>query len=291
MRASVRAAGWMVGVLTVLAGTGSAWAQQGPTFAPGTRAAGMGEAFNAVSDGATGIFHNPAGIARSLVYAVDGSFNYTPSGTSLSAAVADSKTNPGIAAGIGVGYYFSTVEGVDLSALDVRLSLAIPAIPERISFGIGGRWINSNSGDLERINGITLDAGALFRVVEALHVGISAKNLINVCQRPECEGDVPLLIGGGAAYNTPELTIAGDIDFDMTTLDTPTLNFDLGAEYVFEKMVPVRLGFRRRGITQSNVLTAGAGWRTDNAGIDAGYQHDLTNNGIGMISVAINALF
>lgn len=290
MRASQRALGWMIGVM-VCASTGNAWAQQVPTFAPGTRAAGMGEAFNAVSDGATGIFHNPAGIARALVYSIDGSFNYTPSGTSLSAAIVDSKTNPAISAGIGVGYYFSTVEGEESNTLDVRLSLAIPAIPERISFGIGGRYLISNAAGVEVINGITLDAGALFRVVEALHVGISAKNLINVCQNTTCPGYVPLLIGGGVAYATPELTIAGDIDFDMNSTSTPTLNFDLGAEYVFEKMVPVRLGYRRRGVTSANVLSVGSGWRTDNAGIDVAYQHDLSQNDIGLISVAINALF
>ncbi len=93
------------------------------------------------------------------------------------------------------------------------------------------------------------------------------------------------------AYATPELTIAGDIDFDMNSTSTPTLNFDLGAEYVFEKMVPVRLGYRRRGVTSANVLSVGSGWRTDNAGIDVAYQHDLSQNDIGLISVAINALF
>lgn len=290
MPVSCKPSGVMAGIL-MLCLSSAAWAQQAPTFAPGTRAAGMGEAFNAVSDGATGIFHNPAGIARTLVYSVDGSFNYTPGGTSLSAAIVDSKTNPAVSAGLGVGYYFTTVEGQTLDALEARLSLAIPAIPERLSFGIGGRYLRSTSGKVEVIHGVTLDAGALFRVADALHVGIAAKNLINVCQNATCKGYIPLLVGGGIAYATKEFTIAGDLDFDMNTKTTPTLGFDLGAEYVFQKMVPVRLGFKRNGVADTNTLTGGTGWRSDNAGIDVAYQHNLGSSDVGLISVSINANF
>lgn len=267
-------------------------------FAQGSRPMGMGEAFTAVSTGTSGVYQNPAGIARAILYAIEGSYTYTPSGNILSFAIVDSKTNPSISAGFALSYYFDRAnDNGDITALDIRLPLAIPIVPERISVGLGIRYLSIEDSDVETLSGFTLDAGALFRVADALHIGIAAKNLLDPCDiKSKCGGLAPLTIGGGVAYGTgTSFTVAGDLDFDLNSADGAKLNMALGGEYLIQNMVPVRLGFRREGVSESNILTLGGGWRSPTAGLDVAYQHILSSKtrdaGVGFINLGVNVYF
>lgn len=267
-------------------------------FAQGARPVGMGEAFNSISTGAAGVYHNPAGIARAILYAVEGSYSYTPTGNLLSLAIVDSKTNPSVSAGFAVSYYFDrNQENSDITALDLRLPIAIPIVPERISVGLGIRYLSINDTDIETLSGFTLDAGAMFRVADALHIGVSAKNLLETCDvKSRCQGIAPLTIGGGVAFEGgTEFVVAADVDADLTSADSTKVNFAIGGEYLIQSMIPVRLGYKRRGIDNGNVLTLGSGWRSPTAGIDAGYQHvlssDSDDSGVGLITVGVSVYF
>lgn len=262
-----------------------------PNFNPGARAAGMGEAANALSSGTSGVFNNPAGIARAYMYSIDGTFAYTPDGNVLSAAIVDSKTNPSVSAGFGVNYYFSRGEGASVTALDLKLPIAIPVVPDRVSIGIAGRYLKVQAGDLETINSFSLDAGAIFRLVDQLHLGIAARNLIDPCEQASCRGVAPLLVGGGLAYGYEDLSVAADVEFDLNSEDDANLNIEVGAEYLIQQMVPVRLGFRRVGLTESNVLSIGSGWRSKTAGVDLSYQHDLSLSEFGNLFLGVSVYF
>lgn len=276
-------------------GSGQAWAQD---FAQGARPVGMGEAFNAVSTGAAGVYHNPAGIARAILYAVEGSYSYTPTGNLLSFAIVDSKTNPSVSAGFAVSYYFDrNQDNRDITALDLRLPLAIPIVPERISVGLGIRYLSVDNNEIETLSGFTLDAGALFRLADELHLGVSAKNLLETCDvKSRCQGVAPMTIGGGVAYGDgTTFLVAADVDADLSSADSTKVNFSLGGEYLIQNMVPIRLGYMRRGLDNSNVLTLGSGWRSPTAGIDAGYQHilssDTSDTGLGMVTLGVSVYF
>ena len=262
-----------------------------PDFMPGSRPAGMGQAFNALSDGTSGVFNNPAGIARAYMYSVDGTFAYTPTGNILSASIVDSKTNPQVAAGAGVGYYFSRGEGAQVTALDARLPIAVPVVQDRVSIGIAGRFLRTEVGEIETINGFSLDAGALFRVVDQLHVGIVGHNLIDPCKQATCRGVAPMLVGGGIAYATPTLAIAGDVEFDLNSTSDVAFNFDVGGEYLIAEMVPIRLGYRRLGVPGHNVLTLGSGWRSKTAGVDLAYQHNFNEAQFGNLFLGVSVYF
>jgi hypothetical protein len=292
-----RAAGIACVALMMLAPS-MGWAQD---FMQGTRAAGMGEAFTAVSNGTGGIYNNPAGIARSIMYTVDGTFQYTPTGTVLGFGIVDSKTNPSVSAGFGLNYYFARANSADITALDLRLPLAIPVVAERISIGLAGRYLKVNQSvenddgsktDVAVMSGFTLDAGGLFRVADEFYLGVAAKNLIDVCDKPLlCRTLAPLTIGGGLAFDNRELVLSVDVDADLGSRDTTVMNFGVGGEYLIQGMIPLRLGFLRRGAAEQNLLTVGSGWVSKTASVEASYQHNLTTSKLGLLSLGVSVYF
>jgi hypothetical protein len=264
-------------------------------FTQGVRSAGMGEAFTSVASGTNAIYHNPAGAARAVMYSVDASYEYTPTGNVLSAAVIDSKTNPNVAAGIGYSFYFGRGDD-DIRGHDIRLGLAIPVLPDRISVGVGGRWLivkdtvlqenemgEEVNTDVQLMNGPTLDAGIMFKATDQIHLGVAGQNLIPQCSKPECAGAAPQKVTGGVGFSSEAgLTVAGDAGVDLSTRaelggenTDPALDAGVGAEYLIGGVVPLRAGYQYRGGFQQHLLTFGAGWRSQVAGIDLGYQLDL----------------
>lgn len=256
-------------------------------FSQGVRSAGMGEAFTAVASGTSALFHNPAGAARAPMYALDAGYEYTPTGNLLSAAIVDSKTNPSIAAGVGYGYYFGRGDD-DVRGHDIRLGLALPVMPDRISVGLGGRWLiikdtittMDDAGepvrtDVQLMNGPTIDAGIMFRATNALHFGVAGKNLIEQCEKPECKTIAPTLIHGGLSFGMEALIVSGDMGVDLSTGESPAPDGGAGIEYLINSVVPVRAGYQYKGGLGQHLLTFGAGWRSTAAGVDIGYQLDL----------------
>ena len=262
-----------------------------PEFNTGARAAGMAEAHNALSEGTGGMWHNPAGIARAYMYALEGNFSYTPTGNVLSAAIVDSKTNPKISAGLGLGYFFSRTAGPEVTALDIRLPIAVPVVQDRVSVGLRGRYLRAKAGELEIINGFSLDAGVLFRVQEGIHLGISALNLIDPCKNVLCEGIAPLTVGAGGSFSRQGFTAAVDAEFDLGSGDSTGVNVDVGGEYLIEDMVPVRLGYQFKSLSESHGLAIGSGWRSKTAGVDLSYQHDLTVQQFGRLLLGVSVYF
>lgn len=267
-------------------------------FSQGVRSGGMGEAFTSVASGTDAIYHNPAGAARAVMYSVEAGYEYTPTGNVLSASVIDSKTNPNVAAGIGYGFYFGRDDD-DVRGHDIRLGLAVPVLPDRISVGVGGRWLivsdtvlqeNAEGEevrtDVQLMNGPTLDAGIMFKATSQFHFGISGQNLIPQCSKAACAGVAPQLITGGASFATESgITISGDVGIDLSTRaelggenTDPALDAGGGAEYLIGGVVPLRAGYQYKGGFDQHLLTFGAGWRSQVAGVDLGYQLDLEDS-------------
>lgn len=257
-------------------------------FTQSVRSAGMGEAFTSVATGTSAIYHNPAGAARAVMYSVDAAYEYTPDGNVLSVAVVDSKTNPSIAAGVGYSYMFGRGDN-DVRGHDIRLGLAVPVLPDRISIGLGGRWLivkdsilsENDEGeevqtDVELMNGPTMDAGIIVRATNALHFGVVGQNLIEQCQKAECAAIAPTIISGGVSLGTEVgLLFSVDAGVNLTTGPDPALEAGAGIEYLIQEVVPIRAGYQYRGALNQQLLTFGAGWRSSAAGVDIGYQLDL----------------
>ena len=267
---------------------------QAQEFFEGTRPIGMGGTANALSEGTSGLYQNPAGIASAMLYTIEGAYTYTDQGNILSAAVVDSKTNPSVSAGFGLGYYFTHGDEA-ITALDLRVPLAFPIVPQRASLGVAARYLSVTNDGIETLSGFTFDAGILFRITDQVQLGVAAKNLIDQCEiEAQCRGLAPRMVGGGVAFTgVQDLANVGDLDFDLNSRDSPTLGFSLGAEYLVQQMLPIRLGFARSGVREENVLTAGTGWRSTSAGVDLSYQHVLSaaddeRVGFGLLSLGIS---
>lgn len=285
---------FLVSLAVATLGSATAMAQD---FSQGVRSAGMGEAFTAVATGTSALHHNPAGAARASMYALEAGYEYSPTGNALTASIVDSKTNPSLAAGVGYGYYFGRGDE-DLRGHDIRLSLAMPVVPDRISIGVGGRWLIINDTitttddagdpvetDVQLMNSPTLDAGILFKATNQLHFGVVGQNLIDPCKKErqaDCRREAPALastlISGGLSFGLEMgLLFSGDLGVDLTTAEDPAPDGGVGIEYLISGVVPIRAGYQYRGGLVQHLLTFGAGWRSTAAGVDVGYQLDLND--------------
>jgi hypothetical protein len=275
-----------------------------PQFFEGLRSAGAGGSHTAVASGTDALYLNPAGVARATMYVVDGAFSYTPQGALLTAGISDSQTNPNFAGAVGYTYFLGQGENSEQSGHDVRGAVAIPVVPERVSVGVGVRYLRitdegipmvEEDDDQLLMSGFTIDAGLIVRAAELLHLGLSAQNLIDRCpEDPACRGTTPTRIGGGFAIGEETGFLgSGQAAIDLTSSPGgPTVDFGVGLEYMAAQMVPIRVGFQRRGFLDRNLLTGGVGWRSEQAGVDFAYQHDLQRSDrFGYIAGGVSVYF
>ena len=270
----------------------------------GLRSSGVGNSHVAVASGTDAIYQNPAGIARAPMYVVDGAFSYTPQGALMSVGIADSKINPQIAGGATYNYFYGHSEHSHLSGHDVRVVAAIPAVPERVSIGIGGRYLRITDTTLPEIDdnpsaqvllqGFTFDAGIAVRAADMLHLGLVGQNLIDHCRDNSlCRGTTPTRLTAGLGLGDETLfMISGQASLDLTSSDTPLFDFAAGAEVLAAGIIPIRAGFERRAFLDRNLLTFGLGWRSEQAGVDFSYRHDLNDlDRFGYISGGFSVYF
>lgn len=287
----------MFALATVFLAAGSAHAQE---FTRGVRASGMGRAYTGVASGASGIFFNPGGLASQMMYQIEGLYEYTPSGSVLNATIVDSKTNPDIAAGVSYSYFLGRDGADGTTGHDARLSLAIPVLPERISVGVGGRYLYISADDpdsgkaLQIVNGFTLDVGAVFKAADSVKVGVAGKNLLDVCSKElQCSTVAPTTITGGVSFGDPSnFLLAADGGVDLTS-DPDGVHplFSVGGEYFAGGTVPLRLGYQRLGATGQNMITAGAGFRLKTAGMDASFRMDVDNPDLFFVNGSVSLFF
>lgn len=260
-----------------------------PESYQGLRSAGAGNSHVAVSFGTDAVYNNPAGIGRPPIYVVDGGFTYTPQGSILSVGVSDSKTNPQVAGGATYNYFRGHGEHSHLSGHDVRLAMALPVSPERVSIGVGGRYLRITDQNLPidddnpdaqlLLHGFTLDVGVVVRAADLIHVGIVGQNLIDHCRDNNlCRGTTPTRLAAGFGVGDENtFVISGQVGLDLTSSSDPLFDFAAGAEVMLAQVIPLRAGFERRAFLDRNLLSFGAGWRSEQAGVDLTYRHDLND--------------
>lgn len=247
-------------------------------FARTARPIGLGEAFHSVSTGASGLYYNPAGIATARMYALGGTYEFTPQGNVLNASIVDSKTNKKLSAGVGYSYILGREQSRLGSGHDIRLALAVPALRDRVSVGLEGRYVIFKGDRTELARGFTMKAGFLFQLIERLHLGVSGSNLIDICNQPRrCRGVTPLTLNGGISYGeSTSFLVSADVGVDLGTDDARAhLEYKAGGEYLIGGTVPVRLGYQHRTLTGQHLLSTGVGWRTSRFGIDVGGRLDV----------------
>lgn len=253
--------------------------QEAPQAMVTPRVMGLGGGGNAVSATTSGIFVNPGAMAQSRAYHVDSLVLFDPSVNrwAFGGAIADTTRER---FGAGVSYVYSTSSGGEFALDSHEVRLAVSAnLAESISVGLTGRYMDytgrasANGRRGTSYEGVSLDAGVLFRPIRVLTLGVTGYSLTS----PDTALS-PLALGTGIGFFPIEnLSFTVDGYFDFGTRDTLRMRWSGGAELMLQK-VPVRLGYAfddTRWLNPVHLVTAGLGYIDQRFGVEASMRQEV----------------
>lgn len=257
------------------------------------RSAGMNGAARAWGSGTSAMFYNPANLAETRAYHLEGIVQITPEAArqAYGAVIMDSITNR-LAGGVSFVASFIDPDGMNRQSLDGRLSLGYP-ITDRFLVGLGGRYYRGTqlgvgpfgesafSGGLADgttrkpfLETFTFDAGLTIRATDGLAISVVGQNLTFLNN-----GVLPAIVGGGIGYAASGFTIEIDGLADLNSWGKPTARVMGGAEYAIAGVVPIRAGYRYDQGAEQHVLSFGLGYNSREFGIDAAVRRALDERG------------
>lgn len=262
------------------AGTASA---QFLTLGVGARAAGMGESYTAISDDATAIYWNPAGLNNiegkelSVMHAVwfeDIFYDWA-------SYVQDCKFGGKI--GIGVQYLSygaitetdsTGLEGSDFTPYDIAAIVSYAKEIKGIALGANIKYISSKIKD-ETAWALAVDLGGMYKLCEdKLSLGLALQN-IGTKMKYIDEGDsLPLNIKLGGAYKVMENLL---VTADISAPSAGAITISGGSEYrhsINESLsASVRAGYNTKNKDTGDLtgITAGAGVKYSKYDLDYAY--------------------
>jgi len=244
-------------------------------------AMGLGARASATSTSAVAL--NPAGMSIGRLYHIETAVTYDPQPGRFStgASLMDSYSGP-----VNMGSNFRYVHGNGESGhggFDGRIALGLP-LGDNFAIGLSGRYMSfwregqPEDSDVDPYaEQVTIDAAIRVTPVPGLHFAALGYNLI-----PVGSPLAPVQVGGSVSYtidNTFTLAFDGLADLSTwTDVDgniVPEALFGGGAE-LFTGEVPIRAGYIFDTGRDVHYLTAGAGWRNDELGIDIAYRQQVT---------------
>ncbi|MBD3179324.1 MAG: PorV/PorQ family protein [Candidatus Latescibacteria bacterium] len=257
----------------------------------GARAAGMGEAFTAVADDATGIYFNPAGLADIRGVSLNASHSEWLVDTRFEQASLAFEFMSGTVGFNFTGLYYGELERrrnyptVLPDGTFTPYSLAASAgygmdlLPD-LSVGMSAKLIYEKI-DFESATGFAIDIGAKHRSrIRGLSFAASILNVGPKAKFVEEEFYPPLQIRLGAAYQTSEEWLYGDLILsgDFLIQNDTDEKFLFGMEYTFRDILSVRGGYK--GGYDSQGPTMGIGLLYNSIRFDYAYMpmdYDLGN--------------
>lgn len=318
LAALVGALGWLVPGFAAAAGSPldqGTITDYGESDTP--RSAGMGGALRAVGGGTSGIFLNPAAIATTHVYHIEGMGEYTPETERglLGASIMDSVTSR-LAGGFSIQGIPLPMDpgGLRRTSLDLRLALALPIV-DRFIVGLSGRYLKITqdgeptgygfgsslvSGGLvdptststppnrsALVNAFTFDAGLIFKPNDSIYIAAVGQNLTYANN-----GFMPLIVGGGVGYSMNGFSAEADGLADLSSWSLPgalrpTARIMAGIEYLIGGHVPVRGGFRYDEGAKRSLISLGTGYVSDQFGVEAAVKRDLSDPGTTRIFLSV----
>ena len=245
----------------------------------GARASGMGEAFTAVADDATGIYWNPAGLA-----AIDGTeLNLSHSEWLIDIRFEQiSVANEMLGGAVGLsftglfygdldryGNYPSLVPDGTFSPYDFAFSAGYGTdILPNLAVGGAAKLIYEKI-DFESATSWAVDLGVSHKsMIEGLTLAASILNLGPQATFVEEKFYPPLQLRAGAAYRYDAPWVHGNIitATDVVFPNDGDAKLHVGAEYNYERYVSVRAGYKSNYYVQG--LTFGIGVNYKNLRFD-----------------------
>lgn len=273
-----------VGALFLL-GTASTVSAQ--TEMTGVRAMGMGDAFTAQPTGAGALFHNPAGISALMMYSVEASYvhDQVDGLNIIHASIVDGKSNPNL--GGGIGYTFSVSSSnanrPSFEGHDFYGAMAMPVVPGWVIAGAEVHYLDYTQSDRDLADGVTFDGGVLVSLGDFFSFGTAVRNI----NEQENSGR-PLEASFGLAFRMVSLALGVDTILSFADAEGPYTSYAAGLEYLVGGIVPVRVGYQRDGQTDHNIISGGAGYRSELFGLDAVFRQDLDQTDARLMGLALN---
>lgn len=234
----------------------------------GARACAVGEAYTALSDDATAIYWNPAGLAQLSAGAVTAMQNFWLMDMSYQYAAVAVPVHYG---GFGLAVAYSSSGEIpkfedfqqvgDYSAYDAAGTIAYATrIGRCLSSGVGLKLVQQKIEE-ESATGFAVDVGLLCScpTIKGISMGLVAQNLGPAIKFIDEPDPLPWNVKFGVGYSTGPLTLACDV---MKPRDDD-MRVGAGGEFVIKSVLALRGGYN-----SANTYTAGAGlaWRRISAG-------------------------
>ena len=287
-----RACGLALGALAFAWGLSPAQARVEP--AASIRSLGMSDSVQAHETGNGAIFHNPAGISRTLAYSIESGY-YTQAKNDVDSfhlSVADTKTNRNV--GVGVAYTFLNQETPERLKKEIhggRLALSREALPETMWVGAGLRYLNIKRDVLDdnfheftlSESAFTMDLGMQLQAAEGFMIGLAGHNIINVGS-----SEAPTRLGLGLAYTWEGLTVSADSVIDITSVrGKKKMLYMGGAEYLLGYQLAIRTGVQRDDVDGLTRVSTGLGWLERTYAIEAGFYQSTTQEDDRLFGIAL----
>jgi len=237
----------------------------------GSRACAMGEAFAAVSDDATAIYWNSAGLtqiespeitAMQNFWLADMSYQYValvvPSRLgSLGVAVAYSSSGE-------IPKYENFQHTGEYTAYDAAGTLAYARkLAGFMSYGVSIKFIQQKIEE-ESASGFAGDMGLLCtpEILHGLKLGVAVQNMGSGIKFIEKSDPLPLNVRAGVAYRMGPLLLASDINKPRDN----DVHLGIGGEFVVRDVLAVRVGYN-----SANSYSAGIGLTWRKVSVDYAY--------------------
>jgi hypothetical protein len=296
----------------------------------GARASAMAGAFSALADDVTGLYWNPAGIARLPGINAGATHSELFAGITQNFIGATMPLSDRYRVGISLNEVdygdirrttlTKPANGGNYNANDLAFGVTIAgALTDRFAFGATAKYLRNSILDLSA-DGFAFDASSLYQT-DFYHMKI-ALDLTNLGTDRSFEGNSLTLLANGSSLNqvqTPVATkmvtsdfplplifrIGGATDILQGTVENQVLNlafdfsthsdgpevYNLGGEYVYDNMVALRAGY---AFNEDQLgLGAGAGFRYKSEDFSGTVDYALnTTRSLGLIHrISISAVF
>ena len=253
----------------------------------------------AAPGGVNGVYQNPASIAMTTLYHIEGMYQFTSRENMHMGglAIVDSQTLPNVAAGVSFNYTGCESNRNSHDSFDGRLSLA-GSIGNVFFIGATGRYLRleQNTGSANwgptgksalpasgslQVKGFTMDAGAGLRLAKIVTLGVVGYNLTHTES-----AFAPIQLGAGASLSLMDkILIDVDSVIDFTSHTDTGADLRVGGELFLADTVFVRVGYKYDFYYQRNTVAAGLGYLHNMFAIDAGFSQEIMSEGRTVVSI------
>lgn len=262
----------------------------------GARVIAVGEAGRADAFGSAATHLNPAGVALSRSYVLEGDGGYRAEDDMVwgTASICDS-----VSSVVAACAYFDTFAGTpsltdmtgERTSQEAGLTLALP-LGQHVLVGVNNKYVDYAETGAAAVpddsqSGFLMDAGLILRPTPSFRMAAVGYNLAG-----DNGGQYPRGVGAGLALRTASLMFAADAVWNLEDEGARTARYGGGAEYLVASAggqagFPLRAGFVYDAWNGGSYVTMGLGYVTLRVAFDLGarVQVDAGSEAMARLSV------